>query len=85
MKSEWQRNILDRFCHEHLLDENPRLTRRKTEYRAKSEDRGALMLCCRQFEELTDVRLLKPVSIDAFAGHPRAALTTSFSLQARLG
>ena len=34
------------------------------------------MLCCRDFENLADVRLLKPISADAFAEHSRPTLTT---------
>jgi hypothetical protein len=44
--------------------------------RAASEDRKALMLYCRDFENLADVRLLKPVSANTFTGHSGPTLTS---------
>ena len=37
-----------------------------------SRDSAALMAACGDFEDLTDVRLLKPVSHDALAGHAQS-------------
>jgi hypothetical protein len=55
------------------------------EYGARSEDCGALVPCCRDFEDLTDVRLLKPTRTDAFAGHARPTLTTQLLAPSPLG
>jgi hypothetical protein len=43
------------------------------------------MLCCRDFEHLTDVGLLKPVSTDTLAGHARPTLTTQLFALSSLG
>ena len=43
---------------------------------ASSEDREALMAGRLAFDDLTDVRLLKPAGTDALAGHARPTLAT---------